>query len=232
MEILLVAAGLIAGVLNVTAAGGSLVSFIILWNMGIPALQANITNLIATPASFIGAWVKKRPKLEIKYFIPSVMGTIVGVVILLNMGPSIFKSIAPYLIIGASILLALQPLFKELRFKNNKLQALFLFLAGIYTGVFGGAAGTLFLLIVLFTTKYSLHEANAKKNAIALGTSVIGCITLAFLAQVSLDVLWLALGMLVGGYFGVLFVDKINSSFMRWTVVISSLLCALWWITT
>src|SRR3954470_7947114 len=51
---LILGGGVVAGVLNVAAAGGSLVSFLALSATGVPVLTANATNLAATPASFIG----------------------------------------------------------------------------------------------------------------------------------------------------------------------------------
>lgn len=222
-------AGITAGFLNTAAAGGSLVSFIILWNMGIPALQANIINLIATPASFVGAVVKKKPKFEFKYAIPSGIGTVVGVILLLWISPIVFKTIAPYLIIMAALLLALQPLFKEFTFKSTGLQVLLLFLVGIYAGVFGGAVGTLFLLTLLLTNNYDFHTSNIKKNTIALGTSIIGAIVLLMTAKLSMTIAYLAGGMFVGGYLGIIFAGKVNSTVLRWLVIVISLCCAVWW---
>jgi uncharacterized membrane protein YfcA len=53
--VLVVVGGLLAGALNVIAAGGAVLSFLVLTWVGLPPHVANATNLVATPASFLGA---------------------------------------------------------------------------------------------------------------------------------------------------------------------------------
>jgi hypothetical protein len=50
----LVAAAMLAGLVNAVAGGGSLISFPALLSVGLPALGANITNTVALVPGYLG----------------------------------------------------------------------------------------------------------------------------------------------------------------------------------
>ena len=61
---LLIGAGLAAGAVNAVAGGGSLISFPALLGIGLPALTANATNIVAVLPGYVGSLVAYRRELQ------------------------------------------------------------------------------------------------------------------------------------------------------------------------
>ena len=112
---LLVAAGLGAGTVNGVAGGGTLVSFPALLATGVPALQANVTSTLGIWPGYLGGVAGFRAEIKgqgrsMRLVGPAVGGAVVGSVLLLITPSSAFKSLAPYLVLLACLLFAVQPL--------------------------------------------------------------------------------------------------------------------------
>jgi uncharacterized membrane protein YfcA len=61
--LLLAVAGMVAGVVNAVAGGGSLVSFPAMIAVGLPTLTANVTNTVAIWPGYLSSTVALRPEL-------------------------------------------------------------------------------------------------------------------------------------------------------------------------
>src|SRR5262245_42962967 len=112
--LLITFAALAAGAVNALAGGGTLITFFVLTTVGIPAVAANVTSTVALCPGYVGGTLAQRNDLKgqahrLRLFIPAgVVGGLIGGILLLNTGEKLFKGLVPYLILGASLLLAIQ----------------------------------------------------------------------------------------------------------------------------
>lgn len=119
--VLLVLAGIGAGITGSTAGLASLVSYPALLAIGLPPVTANVTNTVALIGSSIGSVTGSRTELrgqskDIRRWLSiSVVGGAGGAALLL-LGPAgTFEKLVPYLIAGASMLLLASPRLRAIR---------------------------------------------------------------------------------------------------------------------
>src|SRR5919204_5556913 len=95
------AAGFTAGALNSVAGGGTIVSFPVLMWLGIPAVEANISNsVILWPGSCGAIWGFRRDIMQTRQWwtwlaVPSFVGGAVGAYLLLHTPPAAFRRASP-----------------------------------------------------------------------------------------------------------------------------------------
>jgi uncharacterized membrane protein YfcA len=97
-----------AGFVNALAGGGTLISFPALVAAGIPAVAANVTHTVALVPGYLGATIAQSKDLKGQHqrlwlYLPAV---VIGGLLLLNSGEKLFRSLVPFLILLASLLLA------------------------------------------------------------------------------------------------------------------------------
>ena len=102
------AAALAAGAVNALAGGGTLITFPALTAVGVPALNANITNTVALSPGYIGGTLAQREDLTGQrarvraVAIPAIVGGLVGGALLLVAGAATFRALVPWLILFAT----------------------------------------------------------------------------------------------------------------------------------
>ena len=226
---------LAAGAVNALAGGGTLITFPLLTALGVPAVSANVTNTVALCPGYFGATLAQRDLLKdqkkrLWLLLPvGLVGGILGGFLLLRSGERLFGNLVPWLILLASLLLALgEPLKKWLRNKSSsadkgasdKIALLPVGLAAVYGGYFGAGLSVIVLAVLGLFYDESLTRLNALKQAIALATNVAAAIYFLFSGQV---LWWTALVMavcaLVGGALGGKLSGAINPTVLRWIVV-------------
>lgn len=121
-EVVVAGAAFAAGLINSIAGGGTLVSFPALVWTGRDPVLANATSTVALlPASLAGAYGFRREqrggaRLFLLFAAPSLAGGILGAVLLLRTPSHTFARLVPFLILFATLLLAVQePLSRRLR---------------------------------------------------------------------------------------------------------------------
>src|ERR1051325_8655397 len=121
-ELVVAAAAFAAGLINSIAGGGTLVSFPALLWMGRDPVLANTTSTVALwPASLAGAYgfrreLKNDSRLLLLFGAPSLLGGVLGAVLLVNTRSETFAQLVPFLILFATLLLAVQePVSRRLR---------------------------------------------------------------------------------------------------------------------
>src|SRR5882724_8030762 len=113
-------AAVAGGFVNSIAGGGSLLTFPTLVWIGIPPVVASATNTVGLWPGSVGGVVGFRRHLPerpviVLLGVPSLIGGIVGAVLLLHTPQHVFEGIAPVLVLAATLLLALQePLTKRI----------------------------------------------------------------------------------------------------------------------
>jgi uncharacterized protein len=172
-----------AGFVNAIAGGGSLLTFPTLVWIGIAPVTASATNTVGLwPGSFAGVIGFRRhlPDRDVMVLLgaPSLVGGIIGAVLLLHTPQHIFEGLAPVLVFLATVLLAVQePLAK--RITRDSLvgersptfvaaAVVFQLLVGIYGGFFGAGIGIMMLAALAILGLTDIHEMNGLKNLLAI----------------------------------------------------------------
>jgi uncharacterized protein len=227
-------AGMIAGMVNSVAGGGTLISFPVLVWLGRNPILANATNTVALwPGSFAAALGFRR-YLEgsgpwiVMLGIPSLVGGILGAVLLLRTPTQVFAWLVPYLILSATLLLAAQePVTRRFRSQAPKPTRswwtgaiLFQLMVAIYGGYFGAGIGILMLAALGLLRMTDIYQMNALKNLFATGINGIAAVYFAF----SGAVIWsdgavMALGAVAGGFGGASLARRAGSRIVRGVAV-------------
>jgi uncharacterized protein len=239
-KLLLVAlAAFAAGLVNALAGGGTLITFPVLTLLGVPPVAANITNTVALCPGYLGATLAQKDlltdqKSRLWWLLPAgAIGGLVGALLLLFTGERLFTAVIPWLILLASLLLAVgEPLKKWLakshnngqNRKSNLLVTLPVGLAAVYGGYFGAGLSVIILAVLGISLSGSLTKLNALKQAIAFATNVAAAVVFIFSGQV----IWLtaaimAITALMGGAAGGKLAGRLNPTVLRWVVVIIGL---------
>lgn len=224
-----------AGLVNALAGGGTLISFPILTALGIPPVAANITNTVALSPGYLGATLAQRALLadqkhRLWWYLPAaLLGGLAGAFVLLASGERLFSAVIPWLILLASLLIAIgEPVKKWLAHyqegksnpRREALVSLPVVLSSIYGGYFGAGLSVIILSVLGSTLHDSLTRLNALKQAIAFAANIAAAIVFVFSGQV----VWLvaavmAVCALLGGAVGGKLAGRLNPVVLRWVVV-------------
>jgi len=223
-------AAVLAGAGNAVAGGGTNLSFPILVWAGLPPVEANATNSVGlSSGSGAAAWSYRERIGEAKpvwwwLVLPTALGGALGAWLLLALPPEWFGIIAPFLVIGAAILVGLEPVFRRhIRIGGEAgpgLAVAALFLVSFYGGYFGAGMGILILLVLSLLGMKDLHLANGFKNMLAV--AVKGIAILIFIVQGR--VIWgvaivLVVGATAGGWLAGHLIQKVDQAILRRGVV-------------
>ena len=225
-----------AGVINALAGGGTLISFPVLIATGVPPVSSNITNTVALLPGYIGGtlaqWADIKSQMRRLWMIlpASVIGGLLGGILLVLTGEEIFGQIVPYLILLASLLLAVQDpvrawLVKHAAQKGSGQVSEFwstipIGLASVYGGYFGAGLSVIVLAALGLTTDESLTKLNALKQAVSFSVNVAAAVFFVFSGYVLWNVaLVMAVAALLGGWLGGKLAGSVKPSTLRWLVV-------------
>lgn len=242
--LVLIAASFAAGIINTVAGGGTLLTFPSLLRHGLPAVLANTTSTVAlVPASLAGAWGLRRELVGTGPWLllltpPSILGGMLGAMLLLYLPQSYFNHLIPWLLLTAALLFLLQPYLARrfvLRAESGLpswrvrlLVLLFQLLVAIYGGYFGAGIGILMLTALAFMGLGDIHRMNAVKGILAAAINGTSVLVFVLQGQVvwSLAVL-MALGAIGGGLTGAAVGRRLPKGAIRWFVILVGLGLAL-----
>jgi uncharacterized membrane protein YfcA len=109
-SLLLLVAAIVAGALNAIAGGGSFFSFPALIFVGIAPISANATSTVALWPGIIASAIAYRGKFTLRWreliviALVSMVGGVVGALLLLRTSDQLFRQILPYLMLAATLL--------------------------------------------------------------------------------------------------------------------------------
>ena len=190
-------------------AGGitSLVSYPALLAVGIPALPADVTNLVALVVCWPGAALTSRRemagtgRLMARGLPVAATGAALGAVLLLVTPPGTFAVIVPFLVAAGSLALLAQPWLTALAAHSvpapDALALVLVGLVSVYGGYFGAGSGVLLLVVALVLLDPGLPRANAVKNMLVGATAVAAAAVFVGTGSVA----WAAAGPLAAGAF-------------------------------
>lgn len=235
-------AGLCGGAVNAVAGGGTIITFPVLIWLGIPPLAANASSAVALwPGSLGAVWGFRGPLRQASprwlfLVLPSLAGGLLGGVLLLETPPPLFSALAPWLVVGATLLLGITrrasaapaPGFRPSRLRLGLAAAAILAISA-YGGYFGAGLGLLLIVTLSLAGLEDLHELNAVKNLLALtGKSMaVGYFVLAALRDPGV-VAWrvaavMAVAAALGGGLGARVQQRIGQANTRRVIVMVGL---------
>jgi uncharacterized membrane protein YfcA len=232
---LMAAAAFLAGLLNTAGAGGAILSFLVLTATGVAPLTAHATNQLITPLSFVSAArAARRSRPCAAVVVAGCLGTVAGVAILTCVPPSAFQAVAPWVILPAAVIVALQGRAKRhlttQRGQRRTATLAAMLTCGIYAGLIGVGTGTLVLVVLgMGAASTSLGRLLPTRNVLCLGMAIV--VGLAFALTGLVD--WplaalLALPALVGGLLGTRLVGRLPDPALRTGVVLTATAGAIW----
>jgi uncharacterized membrane protein YfcA len=229
-----------AGAVNAIAGGGTLISFPTLLALGVPAVSANVTNTVSLlPGYLSGAWTQRedlRPQLAQARTLSVVaaVGGLAGSVLLLLIPSQAFRDAVPYLILVSCLLLSLQePLRRRIGHpvagsrRHSIALASSCFAAAVYGGFFGAGLGIVLLAVLGLFSSEPLAKVNALKQALSLLINLVAAVFFVFSGRVVWSLIpFMAIGALVGGWFGAHGVQLISERVLRRVVVAAGVVVA------
>jgi uncharacterized protein len=235
--VLLLAAGVLAGLAGSVAGLASLVSYPALLAVGLPALTANVTNTVALVFYTLGAMAFSRPELVgqsgrlRRLTVVTGFGGAAGAALLLSTPAKVFELLVPPLIAAASLVLLAQRQITRLAggLLDERSPALLagVFAVGVYGGYFGAAAGVVLLALLTVSVAEPLARLVAARNA-ALGlANAVAAVAFAAFGPVR----WaaaapLAAGFLLGGGLGPGLVRRLPGDRLRVAIAVCGLALA------
>ncbi len=236
---LLAGVGVVAGILNILAGGGSLLTLPVLIFIGLPAATANGTNRIAIFCQniFAMAGFRKRGifplKLALLCTVPALVGSYYGATLAINIDDQLFKRILGLVMIGVMVFTALDPV-KKMQVAEGRLspwRLLLLLVTFFGVGVYGGfvQAGVGFIIIAgLLAHGLDLVRINAVKVIVIFAFTIVALAVFISHGEVDFGLgLALAVGNSVGGIIGTrLAIDK-GHDWLKKVVMVTVLLFAV-----
>ena len=237
-------AALAGGAVNALAGGGTLVTFPTLVALGVPPVAANVTNTVALTPGYLGGTYGQRGDLRgqggrLRLLVPaSIAGGLVGGVLLLLTGEELFRQLVPFLILGATGLLAAQERVRALVARrlaersgadpSEAWAAAPAFAASVYGGYFGAGLGVILLAVLGLALEDSLTRINALKQALSFCVNVTAACYFLFSGRVVWEIAAvMALGAVAGGSLGGRLAGRMRPERLRRLVVAIGLVVGL-----
>ena len=218
---LLFVVGIVAGILNILAGGGSLLTLPLLIFMGLPSAVANGTNRIAIFCQNIFAirGFSKRGVMPLQLALlctpPALLGSWIGANLAIDLDDQVFKRVLALIMIGVLIFTAIDPMkrFRQEDIQFGLWRKVLIVISFFGVGIYGGfvQAGVGFLVITaLLIHGLDLVRINAIKVFVIFAYTFIALGVFIYHGQVDYSLGFaLAAGTSIGGMIGPkLAVDK------------------------
>jgi uncharacterized membrane protein YfcA len=240
---LMFAAGFCSGVVNAIAGGGTFLTFGVLTLAGLPAVTANATSSIIQFPGYITstlAYFKEFGALwksAVALGIVSIVGALLGALFLMSLSNPGFRSMAPWLLLAATVVFAAGPWLKPKNTGNRHAATPFGLVVqavtAFYGGFFGAGMGIMMLASLGLATGGDYHRLNALKNFLSI---IIAAVAIAVFSTAG-AVSWLHAAIMVpavalGGYVGVHAAKRVPQAALRWIVVAAGLGLSIYYFLT
>ena len=234
MICLMLVTGLISGVINTLAGGGSMLTLPAVMLLGMPADVANATNRVGVlMQSVAGAkGFSDQGKLDKSAIFPVLLPTVVGA-----LAGSLLASFLPVwvlkpVLLGSMITMALVMVIRPqavipsdgaepYKLAERPVGGLGLFLAGVYGGFVQAGVGFILIAALAGGLRYDLIRTNALKTVCTAVFSGVALVVFAMRGQVWwIPGLVLAVGSIAGAMASVRFAIKVSQNTLKWLVLV------------
>lgn len=227
---LLAGAALVGGAINSVAGGGSFLTFPALIFAGVPPISANATNNAAMWVGVLGSArgfkeeIRQHRRLIWAPVAVSLVGSLLGAMLLLKTPAAVFERLIPYLLFFATVVFAASPLFTKphdgTARAHSPWQLVVQFFVSVYGGYFGAGMGILMLAILAFSGLPNMNAMNGIKNVLSVVINGIALVPFIIAGIVVWPVaLTMAVFSVTGGYFGSRLFRLIPSALTRAIVI-------------
>jgi hypothetical protein len=207
-------AGVLAGMMNALAGGGSFVSLPALIAAGVPSVNANTSSTVALfPGQIASSWTYRDglgpigPVALRSLVVVTFVGGAIGAVLLLLTPIKTFDLVLPWLMAIATVALLFGARLGELLRRRWHIGVPTVLMAqfglGIYGGYFGGGVGIMMMAVWSLLTDRTLKSFNAPRTFLVCAANTVA--VLIFIAAGSVhwrESLVMLAGAVVGGFCG------------------------------
>jgi uncharacterized protein len=236
----LLGTGLVAGFINTTAGGGSMLALPLLMFLGLPANVANGTNRVAILfQNIIGVQTFRQKKVldlttDFRLVLPALAGSVLGALVAVEMNVALLEKVIAGLMLVMLFLVLLKPgawvveKAGNLNPKPTVFQYFLFVLIGFYGGFIQMGVGFFLLAGLVLGCGHNLVKANAVKVFIVLIYTIFTIGIFMFHAQVNwLAGLILSAGNMAGAWLGVHFTVKGGAKYVRFVLIFALILVIL-----
>ena len=211
---LLFFAGVLGGILNTIAGGGTFITFPMLVFLGVPPVAANATSTVAALPDYLAATLGFRRDIAaiqdapmLKLTVWTVIGGTVGCGLLLVSSNAAFSVLVPFLLLVATVVFYWSGPIRTYASRWRSVVTPFglgtLLPMSIYGGYFNGGLGIIMLAVFAMWGMSDLHQMNGLKSWLSFALSVIAFAVFAIGGKI----VWvpaaiMAAGTITGGYAG------------------------------
>jgi uncharacterized protein len=229
-------AAILAGAINALAGGGGLITFPLL-TLVMPAVAADATSAVGLVLAYPTAVWRTRHEIAtiprhliLWLLVPSVLGGLVGALLLVFTNEHAFIFLVPWLILVGTVLFVLEPRLSRRssgsssRVLSPRLLPLALVVTlaiAVYGGYFGAGIG---LLMISALSLFGMGDVN---RVVPLKNLLTGCLRGVAVAVLIIEgvVNWsyglpMILGGLIGGYIGGMISHRAPRRFLRTLVIV------------
>jgi MFS family permease len=175
-----------------------------------------------------------RPRFSRAFDIPGAV-TMTGAMLLLILPAAAFERVVPFLLLGAVLLIALQPrLSRAMAHRRGQGERhtlplpVTIYLAGIYGGYFAAAQGVILIALLGIFLADDLQRLNGLKNALTVVITGVAALLFVVVAPVVWPAaLLLAAGSIVGGQVGAMLGRRLSPLLLRIVIMVVGTLVGL-----
>jgi uncharacterized protein len=243
----------VGAAVNAVAGGGTLLTFPTLVALGVPPVSANATSTVALWPGSLSSMLGYRRELTgarawaIRFAMPSILGGVVGALLLMGTSEKRFAAIVPWLVLGATGLFAMQKAVVRWllsratsapppRFDANghllpPTTGLLLaqFGVAVYGGYFGAGIGILMLAVLGFMGLTNIHQMNGLKNWGGLCINAVAALMFVFSGLVIWPIaVAMAAGSILGGYATAGLAQRAPQAVIRGLVTVIGVASSIW----
>jgi uncharacterized membrane protein YfcA len=241
-EVVVTSAGLIAGMMNAMAGGGTVVTFPALLWVGLSGMQANITSTVALfPGMPVGVWSFRKHIGELSHWLVkmapvSLLGGLAGGVLLLKTGSQFFDFIVPWLLLMATLLFMSNRLVQRwvrsrktdgVAAEPTELKSWGVFMlsvVAVYGGYFGAGIGIMMLATLSLLGLKDINQMNALKVVLAMLMNFSAVVYFIFKGETNWHwALCLMAGSIGGYWLGSHLAQRIPAAWVRGLVIVIGL---------
>lgn len=237
-SLLVVLAGVAAGTINTVVGSGTLITFPTLLAFGVPPVTANVSNTVGLVPGSVSGVVGYRRELAgqrsrlLRLGSASLLGGVLGALLLLWLPSSAFDAIVPVLIALGVVLVLLGPrIQRSVAARAERRGGIpdhgvwwvwpAVALTGVYGGYFGAAQGVLLMAVLGIGVADAMQRHTATKNVLALVVNAVAAVVFIGVADVDWEVAGLiAAGSVVGGQIGATLGRRLPPTLLRGVIAV------------